>query len=594
MKRLLSLLLVIAMLFGVCAMFTACSDTGSSQDDDEKKEEEEEVEPTLVFKGLKIVLPEEYELEDKNEYGENSGYVRFANDDYMVDIQCGPMEYELEGMDAEEYRDYYLDMMDPESDEVGEYDVGKKNGTPYLYAIKSDNTAVAVIAFYVDGDYGWMVSILFEGDAEDCNINKLVKMITGWKCEEPDPEVPGPAGPGEEYPDGPYPVETEPTEDTQIGTVPTEPAVEAEGQLLYSGSGISVFLTDYIDGPDSKTFDFAVQNENDTAVIFYSDRFTINGSASLDGYFAFFVEAGSVATGSLTFSSEELALYGIDIIGNLSFPFNIEDANNYCYLAQGDMIYVETDYAGYQHYINSYGEVIFDQNGVRIILQQIDLMNDYFCSATLYVENSTYDSLTLDLADLSINGWTISHNRTQAVVESETYCMIRLDINAAKTIGISTIENLYMNVDVYHSWGGSYDYLYSGQAVYTPGDPYYTHALNHDIHWIYSSGDFELGWFDYYETDDYLIFRMCATNYTQESIVIQLDNPIVNGSSRHEGFAAPIPANSRAIYELYVPFVNHIGFTGYNTLDSLEYQLSLVLEESYENLVYEQVSFPLN
>ena len=149
MKRLLSLLLVIAMLFSVCTVFTACSDTGSSQDDDDKKKEdkEEEVEPTLVFKGLKIVLPEEYELEDKNEYGENSGYVRFANDDYMVDIQCGPMEYELEGMDAEEYRDYYLDMMDPESDEIGEYDVGKKNGTPYLYAIKSDNTAVAVIAF---------------------------------------------------------------------------------------------------------------------------------------------------------------------------------------------------------------------------------------------------------------------------------------------------------------------------------------------------------------------------------------------------------------------------------------------------------------
>ena len=107
MKRLLSLLLVIAMLLGVCTVFTACSDTGSSQDDDDKKKDdkEEEVEPTLVFKGLKIVLPEEYELEDKNEYGENSGYVRFTNDDYMVDIQCGPMEYELEGMDAEEYRE---------------------------------------------------------------------------------------------------------------------------------------------------------------------------------------------------------------------------------------------------------------------------------------------------------------------------------------------------------------------------------------------------------------------------------------------------------------------------------------------------------
>ena len=589
MKRLLSLLLVIAMLFSVCTVFTACSDTGSSQDDDDKKKDdkEEEVEPTLVFKGLKIVLPEEYELEDKNEYGENSGYVRFANDDYVVDIQCGPMEYELEGMDAEEYRDYYLDMMDPESDEIGEYDVGKKNGTPYLYAIKSDNTAVAVIAFYVDGEYGWMVGILFEGDAEDCNINKLVKMITGWKCEEPDPDE-------EEEPDGPYPVLTEPTESTQSAPMPSEPIEIVDGQLVYSCCGINVYLTGYSDSPYDKTFDFTIVNENDVDIIFYADRFVINNCATIVDYLSCYVYAGSVETVSLTFYSDVLDLYGIDIIGNLSFPFDIEDPIDNYYLIQGDMIYVETDYADYQHYINRYGEVIFDQDGVRVVLQQVDLMNEYFCRAILYVENSTYDSLTLELADLSINGWTISHNRTQAVVESETYCMVILDINAAKTIGISTIENLYMNVDVYHSWADSYDYLYSGQAVYIPGDPYYTQDLNRDVHWIYSSGDFELGWFDYYETDDYLIFRMCATNYTQESIVIQLDNPIVNGSSRHEGFAATIPANSRAIYELYVPFVNHIGFTGFDTLDSLEYQLSLVLEESYENLVYEQVSFPLN
>ena len=596
MKRLLSLLLVIAMLLGVCTVFTACSDTGSSQDDDDKKKEdkEEEVEPTLVFKGLKIVLPEEYELEDKNEYGENSGYVRFANDDYMVDIQCGPMEYELEGMDAEEYRDYYLDMMDPESDEVGKYDVGKKNGTPYLYAIKSDNTAVAVIAFYVDGEYGWMVGVLFEGDAEDCNINKLVKMITGWKCEEPDPEVPGPAGPGEEYPDGPYPVETEPTEDTEIGTVPTEPVINVDGQLVYSFCGITVYLTGYSDDPYEKTFEFTVVNENDVDIIFYADRFVINNCATIEDYLSCYVYAGSVETVCLTFYSDVLDLYGIDIIGNLSFPFDIEDPIDNYYLIQGDMIYVETDYAGYQHYINSYGEVIFDQDGVRVVLQQVDLMNEYFCRAILYVENSTYDSLTLELADLSINGWAISHHTTYARVESETYCMVILDINAAKTIGLSTIENLYMNVDVYHSWADSYDYLHGGQAVYIPGDPYYTQDLNRDVHWVYSSGDFELGWFDYYETDDYLIFRMYAANYTQEPIVIQLENPIVNGSSRQEGFAAPILENSRSIYELYVPFVNHIGFTGFDTLDSLEYQLRLVLMESYEDLVYEQVSFPLN
>jgi hypothetical protein len=444
-----------------------------------------------------------------------------------------------------------------------------------------------VMAFYVDNDYYWTVHISpTPNEDEEFNIDEMIKLITGWKCKKPDPNE-------EEEPDGPYPVVTEPTEDTQIGTVPTEPAVEAEGQLLYSGSGISVFLTDYIDGPDSKTFDFAVQNENDTAVIFYSDRFTINGSASLDGYFAFFVEAGSVATGSLTFSSEELALYGIDIIGNLSFPFNIEDANNYCYLIQGDMIYVETDYAGYQHYINSYGEVIYEQDGLRVLLQQIDITNDY--CATLYIENNTSNTLAIYFSNVVINGcYLLTADTPQSLVQPGTYSMLRMDLSGASDMGIAVIENMFMDIYANYAWPDGQTEAFYSQISYIPGDPYYMQAFNRDIHWIYSSGDFELGWFDYYETDDYLIFRMCATNYTQESIVIQLDNPIVNGSSRHEGFAAPIPANSHAIYELYVPFVNHIGFTGFDTLDSLEYQLRLVLMESDEDLVYEQVSFPLN
>lgn len=54
MKRLLSLLLVVAMLFGVCAMFTACDGSSASSEKEEEKEEKKSNRVKLSMKGVTI------------------------------------------------------------------------------------------------------------------------------------------------------------------------------------------------------------------------------------------------------------------------------------------------------------------------------------------------------------------------------------------------------------------------------------------------------------------------------------------------------------------------------------------------------------
>ena len=54
MKRLLSLLLVVAMLFGVCAMFTACDGNTVSSEKEEKKEEKKSNRIKLSMKGVTV------------------------------------------------------------------------------------------------------------------------------------------------------------------------------------------------------------------------------------------------------------------------------------------------------------------------------------------------------------------------------------------------------------------------------------------------------------------------------------------------------------------------------------------------------------
>lgn len=196
MKRLLSLLLVIAMLFGICTMFAACDSTSSVSDDEDdgkKKDvdEDDDVEPTLVLKGLKIVLPEDFELESQDESeGDNSAQAFFEGDSYSVAVSCGPLSGDMEGMSAKELRDYILEQLDPEDEdsEVGEYDTGSKNKTPYFYAVKDDETAAIVGAFYVDDEYAWQVRIMTNEDSEDFSVEEMIELVTGWKYEAPKAE----------------------------------------------------------------------------------------------------------------------------------------------------------------------------------------------------------------------------------------------------------------------------------------------------------------------------------------------------------------------------------------------------------------------
>ena len=247
MKRLLSLLLVIAMLFGICTIFTACDSASVSDkdddDDDRKKDDDEDddVEPTLVLMGLKIVLPEDFELENQNEYeGDQSASAYFVGDDYSVAISCGPLSGEVEGLNAKELRDYTLEQIGPENEEseIGEYDTGSKNKTPYFYAIKNDETQAIGGAFYVDDDYAWQVRIMNNEDSEDFDVEEMIALITGWKYEAP--KI------GDEDPEDPTQAPQMPTQSTVAPPEPSEPEepeqignfqIPAEG---YDGSPVTI------------------------------------------------------------------------------------------------------------------------------------------------------------------------------------------------------------------------------------------------------------------------------------------------------------------------------------------------------------------
>ena len=171
MKRLLSLLLVVAMLFGVCTVFTACDDS-SSVSDEEKDSGKKKQNVLDTFKGLKVALPKSFEKESSDD-----NRAVYTNDDYQVYVSY---EENYDDVSAKELQQEYKEELD-EALEEGYMEKGKSgktdNNTRYVYGIAADEPYATAVAFYTTDNSVWIVQIRNTDDNEDYDIDKMISYI---------------------------------------------------------------------------------------------------------------------------------------------------------------------------------------------------------------------------------------------------------------------------------------------------------------------------------------------------------------------------------------------------------------------------------
>ena len=171
MKRLLSLLLVIAMLLGVCTVFTACDSTSVSDEDDDDKKKDDKESKKDTFQGLQIGLPKSFKKGDAGE-----SYVIYNNKDYEVYINYD-INYDEE--DADDLQEQYEEQLE-EGIEEGHFIEGKAGKTDkktyYIYAILADENSATVVAFYTTDNSVWIVDITNTAENEDCNA-AILRMV---------------------------------------------------------------------------------------------------------------------------------------------------------------------------------------------------------------------------------------------------------------------------------------------------------------------------------------------------------------------------------------------------------------------------------
>ena len=184
-------------------------------------------------------------------------------------------------------------------------------------------------------------------------------------------------------------------------------ALSIAEQKIWEQDGLSVTVTGIsTDGLIGPELNLLIENNSDKNVTVQSRYTAING-CMVSSTMSADAAAGKKANDSLDFSETDLKRNGIDTIANIEFSLHIFDPDTYDTRYDSELIKLSTNLAeGFSQTYDDSGEVIYDENGIKIVYQGVNSDDSIFGpEAVLYIENNTEQTITVQSRDTSVNGF---------------------------------------------------------------------------------------------------------------------------------------------------------------------------------------------
>ena len=232
--------------------------------------------------------------------------------------------------------------------------------------------------------------------------------------------------------------ETESEEETV-----TSSEITLAEQEVYNDNGIVVTVTG-IDTTSMWGTDISVlvENSSEQNVTVQTRNGSINGYM-MDFQMSCDVAAGKKANDSITIMSEDLEISGVDTVSSIEFTLTMFDSDSWNDIATSDTISLTTNVTDYVQKYDDSGEVIYDENGIKIVSKGIVEDEIWGPEVVLYIENNTDAAITVQPRDTSINGFMVDASMSsditvgKKIVDEITFLTDDLDTN-----GITEIEEL--------------------------------------------------------------------------------------------------------------------------------------------------------
>ena len=232
--------------------------------------------------------------------------------------------------------------------------------------------------------------------------------------------------------------ETESEEETV-----TSSEITLAEQEVYNDNGIVVTVT----GIDTNSMwgtdiSVLVENSSDQNVTVQTRNGSIIGYM-MDFQMSCDVAAGKKANDSITIMSEDLEISGVDTVSSIEFTLTMFDSDSWNDIATSDTISLTTNVTDYVQKYDDSGEVIYDENGIKIVSKGIVEDEIWGPEVVLYIENNTDAAITVQPRDTSINGFMVDASMSsditvgKKIVDEITFLTDDLDTN-----GITEIEEL--------------------------------------------------------------------------------------------------------------------------------------------------------
>lgn len=251
------------------------------------------------------------------------------------------------------------------------------------------------------------------------------------------------------------------SKDAGDSTVNESVDVTIDEQVIYDENDIKITATGIDDGFMGTELALLIENNSSQSITVQARNANVNGFM-VGTMMSADVAAGKKANDSLTFETSGLKECGIENIANMEFYFHIFDSESWDEIVDTDVISIDTSIAStYTQAVDDLGEVLLDSNGVKIVSKGLSA-NDSFWGpgVILYIENNSDKDVTVQVRDVSVNGFMVESSMSEDVVAGKKAMsavqFFSSDLEKNSITDISDVE-LYFHIFDLESWDAIFD-----------------------------------------------------------------------------------------------------------------------------------------
>lgn len=197
--------------------------------------------------------------------------------------------------------------------------------------------------------------------------------------------------------------------------------VTLEEKEIYNQDNIIVTATGLkMDGFWGPEITLLVENNSDKNLTIQPRNSSVNGYM-IDLQMSCDVAAGKKANDGMDISNSDLEKCGIDTIADIEFSLHIFESDSWESYVDTELIKLTTSVSdGYQQVYDDSGEVLYDNNGIKIISKGLLTDDSIFGPQFItYIENNSDKDITVQVRDTSVNGFMIDPSMSAEVASGK-------------------------------------------------------------------------------------------------------------------------------------------------------------------------------